>query len=794
MRGYKANMIPGGVTPTINVSQYDNDYAVTVTLIEGAEIYTPPAGATIRVEGTKPDGHGFEYPCTYQGNVVTMPIYTQMTAVAGRFPIELVVYQSGLRVGSCNIIFAVEKAPLGEDTDISETVLPDIIDAAQASAEAAEAWAVGQRDGVDVPSTDETYHNNAKYYAESVSETVEAAEASAEDAAASAATATAAQQSASASATAAAGSASQAANSAQSANSSAIDADAAKTAAQTAAAQASTDANTASDAASSATSSASTATAAQTSASASATTATNAETNALAYRDAAAASAASAETAAQELQSQLIHDTASGAVASFPDGADNLPVDSLVAEITPVQDLHGQSNPYPAGGGKNLIPYPYSRQSGTYNGVTITVNDDGTLLLNGTATSTIYWDLKGGADAVPMTAGSYILHRPSTTAVTGLTITAAKDGNFWNTASQENANLTLESDASVSWYILISNGTTLSNVKVYPMFEKGTTASDWSPYSNICPISGRTGLTVTRAGKNLFNMSTLFRVNNNVFRSGFFYIPAGNYIFSRPTADDNLYTWYVRGVETEAYSPFTNLVSGDGISVSGSFSLTTGTLAYIEFYSNTGISDGAIKDIQIEAGNTATPYTPYVAPTEIPITWETEAGTIYGGTLDVVSGVLTVTHASYDLAALDWSSSAPDAHIFRGFYPTVNPPKETSGLVAADAISSEYTVKAYSPLSAADDGKFGLGAGKFIIIDHRYSAIADFVTHIADVQMVAKLATPQTYQLTPTEVRTILGGNTIYTDAGDVSVEYIADTKLYIDNKIAELQALVLEN
>lgn len=29
-----------------------------------------------------------------------------------------------------------------------------------------EAWAVGQRAGVDVPSTDETYHNNAKYYAD----------------------------------------------------------------------------------------------------------------------------------------------------------------------------------------------------------------------------------------------------------------------------------------------------------------------------------------------------------------------------------------------------------------------------------------------------------------------------------------------------------------------------------------------------------------------------------------------------------------------------------------------------
>ena len=37
---------------------------------------------------------------------------------------------------------------------------------AAASKSDAEAWAVGQRGGVDVGSSDETYHNNAKYYAE----------------------------------------------------------------------------------------------------------------------------------------------------------------------------------------------------------------------------------------------------------------------------------------------------------------------------------------------------------------------------------------------------------------------------------------------------------------------------------------------------------------------------------------------------------------------------------------------------------------------------------------------------
>ena len=39
----------------------------------------------------------------------------------------------------------------------------------------AEAWAVGQRDGTDVPPSDPTYHNNAKYYAESCVSSAESA-------------------------------------------------------------------------------------------------------------------------------------------------------------------------------------------------------------------------------------------------------------------------------------------------------------------------------------------------------------------------------------------------------------------------------------------------------------------------------------------------------------------------------------------------------------------------------------------------------------------------------------------
>lgn len=70
--------------------------------------------------------------------------------------------------------YDIELAVQGSSSaDVSQSV--DVGD--EVSAKNAEAWAVGQRGGVDVPSTDPTYHNNAKYYAEQAGQRVEDAEA-----------------------------------------------------------------------------------------------------------------------------------------------------------------------------------------------------------------------------------------------------------------------------------------------------------------------------------------------------------------------------------------------------------------------------------------------------------------------------------------------------------------------------------------------------------------------------------------------------------------------------------------
>lgn len=175
------NLIPGGVLPRFNVSQYDKGSRVLqFNLFSGSLPFEVPEGSTVTIQGTKKDMTGFQYPCTYQGSLVVSDLYDQMTVLAGEVTTELVITDTSLNIlGTCNFIIDVEQAALSKDIPISETELPLLQEAIQAAAEAkasaeaaeddaedAEAWANGTRGGVPVGPSDPTYQKNAKYYAD----------------------------------------------------------------------------------------------------------------------------------------------------------------------------------------------------------------------------------------------------------------------------------------------------------------------------------------------------------------------------------------------------------------------------------------------------------------------------------------------------------------------------------------------------------------------------------------------------------------------------------------------------
>ena len=157
---------PSNVMPKIYASQFDIGREIKISLYDGASAYTPPVGTDIRFEGKKPDGNGFSYACTYSDNVVTVVTTDQMTVLAGEIPCELRMSLNGDDIGTLNIIFVIEKSPIDENVPISDTEIPAIIELARDEQYTAEAWAIGERDGVPVGPEDPAYHNNAKYWAE----------------------------------------------------------------------------------------------------------------------------------------------------------------------------------------------------------------------------------------------------------------------------------------------------------------------------------------------------------------------------------------------------------------------------------------------------------------------------------------------------------------------------------------------------------------------------------------------------------------------------------------------------
>lgn len=191
------------------------------------------------------------------------------------------------------------------------------------------------------------------------------------------------------------------------------------------------------------------------------------------------------------------------AIATFDTNA-ALPLRALTVEIEPIQDLHGQDAPYPDGGGKNLQPYFEGK---TVAGITFTVDDMGVLTANGTATrdslvlvlvdtSTTYGNfLFNGAYGGSQT--TYNLYYSD--AATG------ERAKKWDGVTPcENGfepfqEVQIAQGHETYMIARVMNGYTANNVKFYPMLCRSTeTSTTFAPYSNICPISGRSEVRVWR--------------------------------------------------------------------------------------------------------------------------------------------------------------------------------------------------------------------------------------------------------------------------------------------------------
>ena len=493
-----------------------------------------------------------------------------------------------------------------------------------------------------------------------------------------------------------------------------------------------------------------------------------------------------------------IIETASGAIASFSDGADGMLVKKMTVDIAPVQDLNGYDHPWPAGGGVNKFDEEM---------VLGILNNDGTV-----SSSTTRLVSKNFIPITAETQYSMSWDKP-------VNNTARARGAFYDstetflsyvedlgsTPTEENGRLvtqftTPQDAAYLKICMYTSYGTTYKNDITIGLYNASTNGK-YYPYSNICPITGWTGAKVTRTGANLYSRE-----------NGEYNVPAYAEDGSVKSCADLNVVWlkvkpnttyhvsfvapqqlfYFRWVNCDANRKFISRPGGIRNSNTPIPDFTTSAeTEWVEIQVNQYDANNLSKnDWQICISETATAYEPYQGET-YDIEFPSEAGTVYGGTLDVTTGLLTVTKKGVSLVSIpNWTYSQQ----YQFFYAEVADRRPGIYNVTANAFRTNPGDWGGTPKENVIWGNGTIGS--IYIQTSAYTDLSSFINWLSELNAFAiyELATPVTYQLTPQEIRTLLGVNNIWADTGDVAVEYPADTKLYIDGKVAELQALILEN
>ena len=125
----KIDVTPGGEPAIINISQYDKgSRTVDFELYAKDAEFEIPSGATAAITGTKPDGNGFSYAASLEGNVVTVEFTEQMAAIAGRVPCKLTIESGGTKLLTEKFIIKVDRAALDKDTLISGSEIRELVE------------------------------------------------------------------------------------------------------------------------------------------------------------------------------------------------------------------------------------------------------------------------------------------------------------------------------------------------------------------------------------------------------------------------------------------------------------------------------------------------------------------------------------------------------------------------------------------------------------------------------------------------------------------------------------------
>ena len=291
-------------------------------------------------------------------------------------------------------------------------------------------------------------------------------------------------------------------------------------------------------------------------------------------------------------------------------------------------------------------------------------------------------------------------------------------------------------------------------------------SGDPSP-TNVRPISGWDEVNVTRCGKNLIPSITegmdLISATGDVRETVGWYlinyirIEVGKTYFLSGTSSATVCYYDKHKTFTRTTLNTRNIVPQEG-----------------ECYVRCNSLIDGYSEPQIEEGNEATSFSPFGQTYTIDLD-----GTRYGGEVDLVNGVLTVTHAIKYLKDIDlnkYGSYSYGVKVITSFFDQIPNDKLIAGASNCFRLSTSGT--AYE--TEGEWLVFSDGGSKTSLLISTASSGLDANSSVDDIKtwlntinayFVYELATPQTIQLTPTAVKSLLGTNNLWADSGDITVK-----------------------
>lgn len=508
----------------------------------------------------------------------------------------------------------------------------------------------------------------------------------------------------------------------------------------------------------------------------------------------------------EDLKSNQIKGTSSGTNITLNDSA-NMKMASLVVDGKSTQETRS---------GKNLMKYPYiSENNSTSNGITFTVNNDGTIIINGQNDRNGHSTFRlTSTENYSLPAGTYYMIDPQNSSIEFM----GYDGSNYTSIGKHNGySLTLSEQKNIMIYVQIVNGnnTAFNNFKIYPMLStsSGETSDTYEAFgvspspdypSEIETITGEVEVKVI--GKNLLPLPTENQTVNGITYT---IDKEKGTIIANGTATSNANLLLLKPYNTNGKnyfvsgcpsgggnSTYTIYTQSDNDNGNGTIVNTSNGYIGIRVYAGITVNNLVFKPMMVE-GITATEFEPY-QENKIEFILPKPSCSLPNGVKDEIyikdgKAYLKKNVGRVDLGTLVWAYKSD-----YGFSSTITGAKgPANNNTKANAMCDIYTVytanNCYGLTGSISSGISITMSGTGVIVrETNYTDVETFTNAMSGYYFYYELAEPYEIDLgevtMPKTYKNV--SNIMNSKDTNMNVEYYKDLETVINNLTSAVVAL----